>query len=197
VYQASSVSIQANGYGSLHQRLLDGLASGCCMLSRYNPSDWHGVHRDRLCDAIAERNLSSMQALRDAAQHDKTLAAELSAFAETLGCDVTCGEPNTMQPLTDMGLLPPRGGDDAMIFEMLRSGGGIIVDRVAGHLDGFDQLTFRDKNQLFTMLDQYVDDPERRRTDIESPRSCVIEHDTYDRVADEILNHFRTNLTRI
>ena len=66
-----------------------------------------------------------------------------------------------------------------------------MADRVAGNIDGFDQSTFNDRDQLHDLLDRLVDDP-RARDELAKPmKQSILKHDTHDVLVKRILEAFR------
>ncbi len=192
VYQASAISLQVNGYSSLHQRLLDGLACGGCMLSRWNPADFLRAPFLRIRERIEERCFTSLAELVRHREED-------AAF------DVACCEAERLVSVQIRLLGDPRraahvavlraGNDipelrtDTGLFETLRDM-RLLPERVAADLPGFERSTFRNAAQLHTLLDQLLEDPRARRALCEPMRASVLQHDTYDGLVERMLMAF-------
>jgi hypothetical protein len=196
VYQASSVSLQANAYASLHQRLLDGLACGACVISRYNPADFVRQPFAVIAHAIRSRGLASLQEVMRQRKDDIPFA-KVCEEAERLSSAVIAGMDNPRRReqvhllreghniselLTDNGL-----------FQALRDL-RFMPARVAADLPGFDNTVFRDEAQMHALLDHMTSDPAARSRCVEPMRTAVLAHDTYDVLVDRILRTFAEGL---
>lgn len=193
LYQATSVTLQMNGYSSLHQRLLDCLASGGFVLSRENPADSIRAPFLEIQRAIRELGLTSLAQLAAKRQTDAKLD-EACRGAERLGGAVIRPVGDARR---DAHVAAMRAGNDiddlrtdAGLFEMLRDM-RLIPTRVAADLPGFDQTVFGTEAALHELLDRFVDDPAARAAVAAPMRRSVIEHDTYDSLVDRIIGAFR------
>jgi hypothetical protein len=192
VYQASAISLQVNGYSSLHQRLLDGVAAGGFLLSRLNPADFIRRPFVAIQACIREGRFATLAQLLDHRQRD---AAFDSACAEaerlTSVCIRAVGDRRR-----DAHVAALRAGN--MIADLLTDEGlfgvlkelRLIPTRVAADLPGFAATAFGSEPQLHALLDRYVDDPAARSGMARPMRESVIVNDTYDGLVSRMLAAF-------
>ncbi|MCZ6836040.1 MAG: hypothetical protein O7G85_09730 [Planctomycetota bacterium] len=193
VYQASAINLQVNGYGSLHQRLLDGLASGGFMLTRFNPADVLRIQYSKLRDQLYRDRLD-LNGIMERRGHDHELDSTLNSIERLEGLrlasmiDPIRKRQMHLQELTFN--LPRHDNDDEALMRRLCTLEH-LPRRVAGDLPGYEQTSFRTESEMHERLDLFVDDPEAR-AELSGPmRASVIEHDTYDALVRSILSHFR------
>jgi hypothetical protein len=193
LYQAAVFSLQANGYASLHPRLLDGFAAGATVVSRYNHGDWTRVHVGRLAAAIEERGIASLEQLAEAAAASRELAALRDAAETVLGYRLA---PSTNPRRRDeiaiveqAGIAPAPIARDDTLFKSIQTL-STLAARVAGEIDGFGELTFRTSGELHALLDRLAADADARRVLAERARACILRHDTYDVLVERIIRHF-------
>ncbi len=192
VYQASSVNLQANAYSSLHQRLLDGVASGGLVISRFNPADFVRHPFITIQQAIQTRGIASLEALMTERDRDAVLAKAIIEAERLSGAVIAAGDDprrkaqiEIFRQANDIAELQT----DAGLFAMLRDL-RFIPARVASDLPGFAQTCFATESEMRVMLDRFVDD-ERERVSISTPmRDAVLAHDTFDALAKRILASF-------
>jgi hypothetical protein len=192
VYQASSVSVQANAYASLHQRLLDGVACGACVISRYNPADFVRQPFAAIAYAIQSRNMSSLEELLALREKDNAFAGGC-AEAERLSSAVIAGMDNPrrreqVRVLREANNIPELLTDDGL-FEVLRDM-RFMPARVANDLPGFDKTMFRNEAEMHALLDQLTSDQAARSSVVGPMRQAVLAHDTFDVLVDRILRAF-------
>lgn len=189
VYQASSINLQVSGYQSLHQRLLDAAVSGGFVLSRYHPKDFAHAPLGVIERTIADRRITSLAELVDAALGEPELNDAIRP-AEALGCLF-------LRPMTDpqrrvQARLMGTEFDDQMLasdealFENLRRG-GLRAHRGAGGIDGFGEAVFGSRDELHRQLDRFATDRCHRRAVARRMRENILRHDTYDRLLDRLL----------
>ena len=192
LYQASSVSLQINGYGSMHQRLLDGLATGAFMLSRYNPSDFIRqpflviqqairVHKPRDLAGLIAMSRSHVELADAMKQVDALCNVPIAAMSD----------PNRQEYCR---ILNDAGGIEALttdqgLLEALESM-TLMPHRTAGDLPGFDRTTFRTKAELHAQLDRFMNADQARADHARPMRDAVLKHDTYASLVDRILAAF-------
>lgn len=192
VYQASTISLQVNGYSSLHQRLLDGLAAGAFMLCRHNPADFVRQPFLTIQQSIREWRIQSLDALVALRKVDPELRAACE-MAERLTniCIAPSSDPKKQvynKTLREGNAIEELCTDDALMETLAQM--RLIPQRVAADLPGFEQTTFRNERELHSLLDQFIDDPDARRALSGPMRKSVIAHDTYDGLVGRILNAF-------
>jgi hypothetical protein len=192
VYQASKVNLQANAYASLHQRLLDGLACGACMLARYNPADFVRRPFVRIAETIASRSLRTLDELVALRRRDADFgvacdeAERLSNAVIALSSDPRRNEHMRIQREgNDIAELQSDEGLFAALRDMR-----FMPARVAADLPGFEQIVFRDEAQMHALLDRLADDDALRQTIARPMREAVLAHDTYDALVDRIISAF-------
>jgi len=192
LYQASAIGLQVNGYGSLHQRLLDGLASGACMICRYNPLDFVRRPFIALRDVIRSRKLSSLEQLLECAADDSDLARTIGE-AERLGG--ACLQPITSTTRKDHVAMLKAGNPivDLYTDKGLLNGladGRFVGESAGGDLPGFDRICFRSQDELHVLLDELIADPAKRQSISAPMRDGVIGHHTFDGLVRRVLNKF-------
>lgn len=195
--QASAVNLQVNGFDSLHQRLLDGLASGGCVISRFNPTDFSQLRFQEISHAIREKNLAGLEQLRSEARRSPSLGKAIREAEAWSGLSLAPSSSDERQRnvevLKAFAYFPESICRDEAWFETLRTMKS-MADRVAGNIDGFDQSTFNDRDQLHDLLDRLVDGPRapRIRYELAKPmKQSILKHDTHDVLVERILEAFR------
>jgi hypothetical protein len=192
LFQASSIVLQANGHSSLHQRLLDALASGACVLSRENPADFLLAPFRAVRAGIERNRCATLGDLDRAREIDAELAAALEQAERLVGASFRpIGDPRRARFLREVreGNPVPELLDDDGLFAELRDQ-RLLPTRTAADLPGFAATTFRDEASLAALLDRLVDAPSERDALAEPMRAAVLEHDTYDVVVERILRAF-------
>ncbi len=193
VYHSTQINLQINSYGSMHQRLLDGIATGSFMLCRYNPFDFIREPFARIQKIIQLHELKSLSQLLELREQDESLH-NACCMIETL-CKVVIRKSTDPQRRVHIETL--RKGNriedmltDEGLFSVLAEM-RCIPTRVASDLPGFANVVFHDEQSLNSLLNRYIDHPEARRALICPMRESVIQHDTYDGLVNRILTHFR------
>ena len=193
LYQASRINLQINAYGSLHQRLLDGLASGGFMLSRYVPADFVREPHLAVQRYINDRQVPDLAVLMRCAQQDRELQAAIGRIEELTGTRIAPQRDSrraadVVAHVACASMAAEEFSDEGLfrVLKRLHS----IPHRTAGDISGFHSATFRSEAQMHQMLDRLVDDAEARRALAQPMRECVLEHDTYDSLVRRILTSF-------
>jgi hypothetical protein len=186
ITQASAMTLQVNGFGSMHQRLLDAVMAGGFVLTRYNPVDFISPPYRSLSRYLQENDIQTLAAMHERAVSDPVLRALLEDI-EALG--MPCNDPvstargrATRQWVVDSGMFPASFMEDDAWFTMLRDG-HLAAHRAACDLPGFRELTFRSREEMYAMMDRYCADPDLRQRHIDAMRASIIEHDTFDVLA--------------
>ena len=188
-YQAATINLQVNGYGSLHQRLLDCVASGGFVLVRYNPTDVLRRPWEKLRTFVRLHGIGSIDELMVAGRNCEELA---DVLGELTSLGVPCLDPERrdreqeMELMRRTGVLPDEMLGEEGYFEGLANMHG-VPPRVANDIPGFAELTFRSRSECHGLLDEFVGNPERRRSAITKMRESVIQHDTYDVLAGRVM----------
>jgi hypothetical protein len=192
LYQASAVSLQINGYGSHHQRLLDGLAAGGFVLSRFVPLDFRREPVMHLTAAVECHGLDSLAAIDARAERDPSLREVLASLDELDRC---CLRPlpdprrqEEVRLLRDFYALPAESLTDEAVFESCRDPN--LPPRLAGDLPGFAETIFDSADALHRLLDRFVDDDDGRARLSGPLRDDVLAHDTYDVLVPRLLAAF-------
>jgi hypothetical protein len=190
--QASAINLQVNGYGSLHQRLLDALSSGGFVLSRYNPADFGRAAFESVQHMIQNaelRNLDQVIELRKSNQQFESGCARVEQLtgiriapqsdpARARHCELVKHSNGMRDWLSDEG-----------IFNVLATL-SFLPARVAADLPGFERTTFKTESELHALLDAYIQSPSMREQVARPMRHSVIRNDTYDSLVERILKYF-------
>ncbi|MCP3905633.1 MAG: hypothetical protein GY715_18560 [Planctomycetes bacterium] len=197
VSRASRINLQINGFGSLHQRLLDGIASGGFVLVRHNPADFVRPPLLALQRAIASAGVTSLGDLLRAAEPTNDLGIALAALRRLdYPAIAPGGDPRRDQ---DIRLLHEAAGvpmdrlGDAALFDALADVRH-VPHRCAADLPAFERVVFDGPETLHALLDRYVDDEPARRALLAPMRADVAAHDTYDALARRILDTLGSGL---
>lgn len=193
-YQASNISLQVNAYGSLHQRLLDGLMSGGFLVSRYVPADFIRSPFEAIRQFIHNSGICSLGQLMSAACANGPIAAAVSEAELLTGTRIAAmSDPQRAAHVKShiaCSSLSPKDFSDQGLFDLLRKGKGVPY-RTAADILGFTETTFRTERELHELLDRFVDDRAARRQLAGPMRDSVLQHDTYDGLAARVLATFR------
>jgi hypothetical protein len=159
----AAVVLHANGNASLHQRLLDGVAAGGCVLTRRNPADfvpmyWRSI-RNRAAGA-------SLAALHEKASTDPALGLALRGFERSLGCSLAqSGDPrrnDDRRVIERIDFWPKETATDDGFATHLTSDTGFLTPHGAADIDGFAEATYASENELGAMLDRVIGDRQER-----------------------------------
>ena len=195
VYQAAAIHLQVNAYGSLHQRLLDGIASGACMLTRFNPADFIREPHLQIQRFILEHGIGDLKSLLIHAERDPTLRSAVTEAEHLTGTRIATGaDPVRAKHVAEhleCASLSPGEFTDEGLFNVLRNLHS-IPHRAAGDIPGFASAVFRTKPQLHEMLDRLSGDARARAELSSKMRASVLEHDTYDSLVSVILDVWRS-----
>jgi hypothetical protein len=194
--QASSINLQINGYASLHQRLLDALASGGFVLSRYNPADFIRQPFLTIQAAIRSHHVTTLQCLIELGERDASVAEAMRDIWRLAGLPLA--------PLTDVrrqrhaAIVEATNGlreltNDAGLMSALADL-RLAPHRAAGDIPHFARTTFDSEESLHELLDHYVDNTQARREIACGMRDDVIRFDTYDSLVARILQAFKADV---
>jgi hypothetical protein len=177
IYQASRINLQITSYGAIHQRLLDGLASGGFFMIRYCPTDAIGGPLRGLMDAVDRHGIQPDVAYQREAVPQ--LADALAKLAELFGEQA----PGTRLQLPNWKLEHYRG---------FAAGG---FRRVAGEVfDRWREVSFATAGQFATLAEQYLGDGEARKAIAASMRQAVVSRFTYAALVRDLLAFIRDRL---
>jgi hypothetical protein len=193
-FQASTISLQVNGYGSLHQRLLDAIASGAFMLTRFNPADFiRGPHL-AIKTYIDSNAIADLPSLLAHAGRAPALQASISRAEQLTGTRIApTTDPERARHVADhlqCASLSERDFSDEGLFSVLRDLVS-VPHRTASDIDGFAETTFRSREQMHEMLDRFGSDGNRRHSLVARMRHSVLEHDTYESLVAAVLDAWR------
>ncbi|MBL9118706.1 MAG: hypothetical protein JNL80_02185 [Phycisphaerae bacterium] len=191
----AGVVLHANGNASLHQRLLDGIAAGGCVLTRRNPADEVSTHWRTIRERAAG---ASMAQLHQLAAEDSELARAVHGFERTLGCSLALSgngrRDADRQVISRIDFWPPETTSDDGLASHLTSDTGFLTPHGAADIDGFQRSTYANESELGDLLQRVLDDP-RERDAIRLPmRDGVHRSFTMEWLAGSILERMATML---
>lgn len=176
IYQASRINLQVSPHGAVHQRVLEGLASGGFFLIRHCPGDV--VERDFMAISrwCAQHNVTTDDDIRRRATTQ--VQGHLAAVAEAMQLDPFAGE----YPFMDV----------------LRSSEESGYIRSAGCVWGedYDAVCYRSADELRTRVKHYLSNDGERRRRAESMRQAVCERLTYVATTRRLLDFVAGDLNR-
>ncbi|HWB20301.1 MAG TPA: hypothetical protein VG711_08385 [Phycisphaerales bacterium] len=191
--QAASIQLHVTAWQSLHQRLLDGFASGGFILTRHNPSDFHRADFAAVQQYVVRNEVNSLADLAAC----RTAHPELDAALERLesGEFISVEMPDSPQRKRQMRLMAevfnsPGVADDKSVLSTLRTM-PFVPPRVAGDLPQFESTTFDSMTSLGAQLDRFVDDAPGRARLAQPIRQSIIQNDTHDGLVKKILEYWR------
>lgn len=183
--------LHANGNASLHQRLLDGVAAGGCVLTRRNPADEIAGHVRALARLVRDRGIGTLDELHRRVGGDEELRQAVAGVERSLGCAVRpCGtaEREADRRTIDItGFWPAETLTDEGLFRHLTSDGGIMPTQGAADLKGFPASCFASETELCDALDRVTSDDAARRAVAAPMRAAVRERFTMELVARAIV----------
>jgi hypothetical protein len=191
--QASRINLQINGYNSLHQRLLDSLACGGFVLTRFNPNDFIRRPMLELQRIIRQKNVANLRELLEPTGPAPEAAECLETLRRLRQPRIAlAGDParrREIELMREAGAFPAERLTDEALFESIRSQ-RYLPHRLAGDIPGFARTTFADCRTFHAMLDHYVDDDRARRVFSQPMRRDALAHDTHDLLVERIIDHF-------
>jgi hypothetical protein len=192
----AGVVLHANGNASLHQRLLDGLAAGGCVLTRRNPADEvPGFHR-RLVALGRSRGIDSLAALIESPEAQDAIAG----LERTLGCVVRpAGDAlrdADLAVLRRVPLWPEETLTDDGFLAHLLSERGLFTPHGAADIDGFAESTYGTEEELHALLDRMCDSEDERERLRLPMRASVRERFTMEWLAAAIIERMAAQLER-
>jgi hypothetical protein len=176
IYQASKINLQVSPHGAVHQRVLEGLASGGFFLIRHCPGDV--VERDfrAIRQWCIEQNITNDDDLRRRAT--VPVKAHLAAVTEAMQLDPFAGE----YPFVDVLRASEEAG-------YIRSAGCVWGD-------DYDAICYRSAKELRARVEHYLSNDEDRRQRAESMRRAVCDRFTYLAITRRLLDFVAGDLTR-
>jgi hypothetical protein len=175
IFQTSRINLQITPFGSVHQRLFEGLAAGGFFLLRYVPGDEiERVYRE-LGSWCAENGIETDIELRTRATPQ--VRSLLQHAGELVGLD------------------PFQAGHS--LIEVLRlSHDGGYIRSAATVWDEYDKVSFRSASQLKARVTHFLSNETERRAIADSMRRVVIERFTYRTISQRLLEFVADDLAR-
>ncbi len=175
VYQASTISLHISGFGSVHQRVLDGLSSGGFFLVRRNPGDFVGEVGIQLAAAIRRTGVETMEQLG------------------ALDCpDVQ----RYLRQFREAGLLLPSDNEPGIpaVLEYLEAMTDDPVN-ASQRLPRFLEITFDTEEGFAERAEFFLAHPDQRATIASKMRQAVHRQYTYDGLTESLLEFIRERLS--
>jgi hypothetical protein len=198
VLQATAVVVQANGYDSLHPRLLDCAAAGGCALVRYNGGDFQGPAYADVASHVDRLGVRSLAELAERAKKDAALGDAVRAAEKACGLQLASSTDDRRRRdialLERYELLPAALLDDEGFFEAIRSR-SFMAGASAVDLEGFSRLCFDSAESLSSRLDLLVDDAAARQDLMAPVRRAVLAQCTTDGLVARILDRLQSLVT--
>ena len=168
IYRASKINLQITPFGAVHQRLLDGLASGAFFLMRHSPGDEVGSHYQALWAELQQRGITSeAQLVRETASGGR-LATLVNNVLTFEGPDfATCG-------FALYDVVAGHADSDFMV-----AAGSIWPE--------YDAVAFRSPQECAAKLTHYLADDAARRSIAATMRATVIERASYANTSRRLL----------
>lgn len=174
VYQASTISLHISGFGSVHQRVLDGLSSGGFFLVRHNPCDFIGEAAECLTKAIREGGVQTMEELRTLDMPDVQRCLGYFGAAELL----LPSDPEPPIPL---------------VVEYLAAKTDNPVN-ASQRLPRFAEITFDTEGAFAERVEFFLAHPDQRAKIASKMRQAVHRQYTYDGLTESLLAFIRERL---
>lgn len=179
IYRCSKINLQVTSFGSVHQRMLDGLAAGAFFMTRWNQGDAFGNAYRHIWNWCEANDVTDDATLRRRATTDvRARIAEVDALHnyDTATYDM---------PLYDL----IRTAADAAFT--------LSGDSVWG--DDFDTIAFRSRDEMHAKATAFLTNAERRRAIALRMRDETIARFSYRRISQDLLDMIARELpeTRI
>ncbi|MGD2108310.1 MAG: glycosyltransferase [Phycisphaerae bacterium] len=178
IYQASAVNLQIIGTGAVHQRLLDGLASGGFFLIRYATAD---VMHDAIRRYLAAYRMYRPEVGVEFARED---APDLIAAMEELSAIRGLHE-RFERATVDPEELARYEEFEAMGFK--RQAGAVFAE--------YGDIAFASADEFAELADRYLGDRASRQQISASMREAVIERYSYGALVDDLLGFIHQRLS--
>ncbi|HXE53619.1 MAG TPA: glycosyltransferase [Tepidisphaeraceae bacterium] len=167
IYQASRINLQVTPFGSMHQRLLDGLAAGGFFLMRYHPADEMGIAYRALWEWCQRKGITD----------DAQMYARADAEAQKW-----IGQINSL-----LGYDPALR--DMPLFDCLQT----LSDQDFGTLananwpEEYPMVAFKNEPGLREKVSHYLSNEAKRMRIARSMRDAVIERWSYRSISQRLL----------
>jgi hypothetical protein len=174
VYQASAISLHVSGFGSVHQRVLDGLSSGGFFLVRHDPGDFIGEYALKIASAIREHGLQSMEELR------AIDAPEIQRY---------------LRGFTEAGLLLPTEDEPPipLVLDILATTADNPVN-ASLHFPRFAEITYNCEEAFIERAEFFLAHPDQRKAIASEMQEAVHRKYTYDGFTESLLEFIREQL---
>lgn len=174
VYAGSAINLQVTPFGAAHQRLYDGLAAGGFFLLRHTDGeDAERMYRD-VWEWCRRQNAGSGEEML--ARADAPLSQLLHDIA------IVTGE----HPIVDIN----------RFYNGMAETASSGFTRTASTLwDEYGRVAFRSRQQLHQLVARFLASPDERRHLSQRMRARVLEHLTYRRITERLLNFMADDLS--
>jgi hypothetical protein len=193
VSQASRVNLQVNGYQSLHQRLLDSVASGGFVLCRWNPADFLRAPGLRLAELLRKRRIEEYDQLLRVVDMDPDIGLAVEELRAldfyVVAPDDDPAKRRVLNLLKQCGMFPEREYSNDAIFESIVTA-SCVPHRCAGDIAGFERTTFDSRESCRELLDRAMGDGAFRNDVRDAMYESVAAHDTFDALVPRIIRAF-------
>lgn len=174
IYRASKINIQVTPFGSVHQRLLDGLAAGGFFLLRWHPGDAVGrIYRELIC-WCRENSISSDGQLHAMADH--RVRAMISRINHLEG-----STPRTRW-FSVFDVMQGHADSDFMTSS----------DSI---WEEYEEVAFNDRSELATRVQRFLGDDALREQIALSMRNAVVDRCSYVGINRRLLDMIRMDLS--
>jgi hypothetical protein len=173
IYRASKINIQVTPHGSVHQRLLDGLAAGGFFLLRRHPGDRVARLYRELFTWCQSRGVTN----------DGDLHARADRRVEEIVSRINILEGST-----------PENRMLAVFDVMTAHADTSFMTSADGIWPEYESVAFESGAELESKLVRFLKGDEARRDIIQSMRSAVIEHFSYTNINRRLLSLMRSHI---
>jgi len=167
IYQASRINLQLSPLGSLHQRVMEGLASGGFFLLRRGDGDIAGRHYARIWDFCQCAGIATDEQLRTCTDPD--LQDTLRKVVDIHQCDPFAERYAFMQLLKTM-----------QDCDYLCSAGSVWGK-------DYDETSFNSRSELEAKVKYFLGSPSERQRLTQSMLQPVLERFTYEKTSSRLL----------
>lgn len=174
IYRAATINLQVTPHGAVHQRLLEGLASGGFFLIRYVPGDVIERMYSPLWDWCCREGIQTDEQLMQRATPE--VFKLLGQLQRTLGIDPFKLHISLMDDL--------RTGADT---RFVRSAGMLFAD--------YESVAFDSASMFQQKIRHFLSHPDQRAQITQSMRKTVLERMTYRAVNERLLNFISSDIS--
>jgi hypothetical protein len=176
IYQASKINLQVTPFGSVHQRLFDGLSAGAFFLLRHCTGDD--------CDVIYREMWQWCEdaPVRSGAQFFRQAPPRVRALVDRV-IELTGEDPTTIADTFFLGL------EEMASARFTRSGATLWPDE-------YPRVSFRTREDLHQLVRHFLTAPHEGEAIAASMRSAMLEHMTYKGVTRRMLRFIADDMLR-